>query len=134
MRSAEYKEKKSESFSYLDLVLLLLAFLLVSLGIGLFADAKSKEDAALDYTVVLEAELPEQLKDAVPRTGDSLYGDSREVIGTVLHTELTKTTGGFRLLLTARLEKKPSQEKITVETASFLRVMTVLSAEEMKGE
>lgn len=134
MRSAVTKEKKGLSFSYLDLILLILTFLVFSLGIGLFFESENGKKSEESVTVTLEAVLPEVLRDAVPKAGDSLYGENGEKTGTVLSAVTSDEVVGFRLVVVCQTSAAPDGEEMAVETASFIRTMTVTSVEENKGE
>ncbi len=128
------KEKKGFSFSYLDLILLILFFLVFSLGFGLLLDSQSREDNQKSVTVTLETVLPTAMKDGVPKDGDIIFDENGEEVGTVLSGTVSEDATGVRVLLRCRLTHAVQGEEMTVETLSFIRTMKIVSVEENKGE
>lgn len=134
MISNATKGKKVFSFSYFDLILLILVFLASSLGIGLLSDSESRKNNQKNVTVTLETVLPATLTESVPKKGDILFGENGEEIGTVLSSVVSDDVAGTRLVLCCRLSGTVKKEEMTVETLSFIRKMKILSVEENKGE
>jgi len=128
------KEKKGLTFSYFDLILLILVFLVISVGIGLLWDSESNKNQKSDFYVTLETVLPEELRDGVPKEGETLFGSDGEKAGTVLSAVVSDDGAGIRLEVLCCLNDGVLGEEMTVETESFIRTMKILSVEEKKGE
>ena len=134
MNSNVTKEKEGTSFSYLDLILLILAFLVFSLGIGLLFDSQSRKNNKKDFTVILETVLPVALRDSIPEAGEIIFGEDGETVGKILSSTVSDDVAGIRLEVCCCFTEMVQEEELTVETLSFIRTMKVLSVEENKGE
>ncbi len=126
MKIVSAKEKRNSLFSYLDLILIILAFLIFSLGIGLFFEDKENNQNAEAFFATLEEALPEDLRESIPRVGDRLYREGKSW-GTVSSVQLLEESDGLRLLVSCRLTQHPEGETMTVETANFILKMKIIS-------
>ena len=83
MKHSENRRTNAFSFSYIDIFFLLLAGLILSFGIGFFAEMR-QETRSESYQVYLTVPMEEVLKNVVPMAGDVLYGEDGETCGRVL--------------------------------------------------
>ena len=131
---SEKKEKKGLSFSYFDLVLAIVLVLLASLAIGIYWDGEKGEKTQPFVVVNLESGIVKELKNEIPEKGDLLYGENREVIGTVESVNYEEGESGARLMVRCHLYQAPEGKTMQLETESFLCSMELVSVEENEGE
>ena len=128
------KEKNALSFSYLDVFLILVLFLLFSFAVYRSTENARAKEQTPDLLVSLSAyAAPEEL--FYPQKGEVLYRENGEVYGTVLSVE-TKEVGSFSLVVvTCKMQGVRAKigDAMRIETPSCVREMSVFAAEKFQN-
>ena len=130
------RESPILSFSYLDLIFLLLAGLLVSLGIYVANEEKRAEKLAPVYQVQASVRYREQLSHAVPKAGEDLFDEKGNKIGFIDEVEFYEAEGEKEFLVRFSLygANVREGEDFSLETAFSKGKARILSIAEKEGE
>lgn len=130
MKHSENRRTNALSFSYIDIFFLLLAGLILSFGIGFFAEMR-QETRSESYQVYLTVPMEEVLKNVVPMAGDVLYGEDGETCGRVLTVSVEEVANKRNLKIKCRLKgKRPNVgDELMIETPDCVRKMQVYLVE-----
>jgi hypothetical protein len=119
------EQTKRGSFSYLDGFFFLLAALVLSLGIYLFAEARREERERPTYRVEVELCMEEFLLVGAPQAGDVLFDTQGAPWGEVISVTNPEETGPVFMVCRMTGEVPQVGETFPVETKNLLHEGTV---------
>lgn len=133
------KKERNHTFSYLDVFLILILFLVLSFAIYHFTEKSREKESIPDLSVSLSAEIDPEI-DFFPKEGEALYAESGEILGSVESVTIEESGSAGRILITCKMRgvKGKAGDEMQIETPSGICQMTVESIEEIlksaKGE
>lgn len=128
-------EKTGFTFSFLDVLFLLLLGLIFSVILYFVLETPAFLGEEKEYRVELSAYLDSGLASALPQKSEILYDEAGQEVGKILsvESEVRGNSVFCKMICTATGSDFKVGEKMQVETKNFICDMWIYSAEEMKG-
>lgn len=127
-------KKNARSFSYLDVFLILVLFLILSFVIYHFTEKARLREKIPDLLVELSAEAGQI--DYEPKNREALYRESGEIYGSVLEAKIEERGSSARIRITCRMQgiEVAEGDLMRIETSGGILEMRVDSVSEIPKE